>query len=139
MSIILLPHILEWFRSFNINTVFHFTITLTRWGLAYAQNYTSDKSSTNTATGISTGTTNITTESELPSAIGLPALPKSEQFQMLHKKPVPLLLLSFALPIIQKRIKDCTHSTSIYGSRIQSCLLYFLQALCKCTSWGKRD
>ena len=86
MSIILLPHILGWFSSFNINTVLHSNITVTRWGLTYAQNYTSDKSSTNTATGTST------TESELPSAI--PALPKSQQFQILHKKPVPLLLLA---------------------------------------------
>ena len=92
MSIILLSHILEWFPSFNINTVLHSGITVTRWGLAYAKNYTSDKSSTNTTTGISTGITNITTESELPSAISLHALPKSQQFQILHKKPVPLLL-----------------------------------------------
>lgn len=83
LLLILLPHILQLFQSFIMDAVQHSI-------RAYAQKYTSDKGSANTATGIRSG---ITTESELPSAIALPALPKSQQFQILHKKPVPLLLL----------------------------------------------
>ena len=79
LLLILLPHILQLFQSFNIDAV-QYSIT------TYAQNYTSDKSNTDRATG-------ITTESELPNAVSLPALTKSQQFQILHKKPVPLLLL----------------------------------------------
>ncbi|MDP9290407.1 MAG: hypothetical protein M3P08_19725 [Thermoproteota archaeon] len=101
-SIILLPVILESFLSVSLNTVLRLSIMLNSVPLhylAYAQNSTLDKDSTNTGTGISTGTTNITTESNLPNAISVPALvPKSQQFQMAnmekHKKPVPLLLLA---------------------------------------------
>lgn len=80
LLLILLPHILQ---SFNIDAV-QYSIT------TYAQKFTSDKSSTNRATGISTGTTR---ETELPNAFSLPPLTKSQQFQILRKKPVPLLLL----------------------------------------------
>jgi uncharacterized membrane protein len=71
--------------------------------LAYAQNSTLDQDSTNTGTGVSTGTTNITTESDLPNAISVPALlPKSQQFQTAHmekhKMPVPLALHSHVYP-----------------------------------------
>jgi hypothetical protein len=101
-SIILLPVILESFLSVSLNTVLRLSIMLNSvplHHLAYAQNSTLDPDSTNTGTGISTGTTNITTESNLPNAISVPALvPKSQQFQMAnmekHKKPVPLLLLA---------------------------------------------
>jgi hypothetical protein len=68
----LLPHILE---SFNVSTQYlHSNIAV------YAQNSTSDKSS------ITTGTP----EKGLPP-VSLHPLPKSQQFQILHKKPVPLL------------------------------------------------
>ncbi|PWU78943.1 MAG: hypothetical protein DLM72_19865 [Candidatus Nitrosopolaris wilkensis] len=102
MSIILLPVILESFLPVSINTVLHFSIMLNSiplHDLAYAQNSTSDQDSTKTGTGISTGNKNITTESDLPNAISVPAsLPKLQQFQMAnmekHKKPVPLRLLA---------------------------------------------
>jgi hypothetical protein len=77
VSTMLLPHILGCFPSFNISTQYiHSNIVV------YAQNYTSDKSSI--TTGISTP------EKGLPP-VSLHALPKSQQSQILHKKPVPLL------------------------------------------------
>lgn len=101
MSIVLLPVILESFLSISLNTVLRLSIILNSVPLrhsAYAQNSTLDQDSTNTGTGISTGTTNITTESDLPNAISVPALlPKSQQFQTeKHKMPVPLALHSHA-------------------------------------------
>ena len=70
----LLPHILG---SFNVSTQYlHSNIAV------YAQNSTSDNSSI--TTGISTP------EKGLPP-VSLHPLPKSLQFQILHKKPVPLL------------------------------------------------
>jgi hypothetical protein len=77
VNTMLLPHILGCFPSFNISTQYiHSNIAV------YAQNYTSDKSSI--TTGISTP------EKGLPP-VSLHALPKSQQSQILHKKPVPLL------------------------------------------------
>jgi hypothetical protein len=77
VSIMLVPHILGWSPSLNISTQYaHSNIA------AYAQNYTSDKSSI--TTGISTP------EKGLPP-VSLHALSKSQQSQILHKKPVPLL------------------------------------------------
>jgi hypothetical protein len=65
------------FPSFNISTQYiHLNIAV------YTQNYTSDKSTI--TTGISTP------EKSLPS-VSLHALAKSQQSQILHKKPVPLL------------------------------------------------
>jgi hypothetical protein len=100
-SIILLPVILESLLSVSMNPVLRLNIMLSSvplHHLAYAQNSTLDKDSTNTGTGISTGTTNITTENELPNAVSAPApLSKSQQSQMLaisHKKPIPLLWLA---------------------------------------------
>jgi hypothetical protein len=79
MSIMILPHILGWFPFFNLSTQYiHLNIVV------YAQNSTSDKRSI--TTGISTP------EKGLPP-VSAPALPKSQRFQILHKKPVPLLLL----------------------------------------------
>ena len=102
MSIILLPVILDSFLSVSINTVLHLSLILNSvplHHLAYAQNSTADQDSTNTGTGVSTGTTNITTESDLPNVMSVPAsLPKPQQFQLAnmekHKKPVPLLFLA---------------------------------------------
>lgn len=77
VSTMLLPHILGCFPSFNISTQYiHSNIAV------YAQNYTSDKSSI---------TTSISTPEKGLPPVSLHALPKSQQSQILHKKPVPLL------------------------------------------------
>ena len=77
VSIMLVPYILGWPPSLNISTRYiHSNIAV------YAQNNTSDKS--NMRTGISTP------EKGLPP-VSLHALPKSQQSEILHKKPVPLL------------------------------------------------
>jgi N,N-dimethylformamidase beta subunit-like protein len=101
MNMILLPVTLEAFLSVSINTLLrpsflHDLIPLHH--LAYAQNSTLDERISGTGTGIDKGITNITTESDLPNAVSVPAsLPKSQQIQMLkieqQKKPVPLLWL----------------------------------------------
>jgi hypothetical protein len=79
LMIIILPHILGWIPYFNISTQYvHSNIAV------YAQNSTSGKSSIRT--GISTP------EKGLPP-VSIHALPESQQFQILHKKPVPLLLV----------------------------------------------
>jgi hypothetical protein len=100
MSIIL-PVILQAFDSICVSSVFHGTIVNTNpfQLFAYAQNNTLYQGNTNTGTGINTGVTNITTESDLPNAAGVPALvPKSEQSQAVHteqhKKTVPLSWLT---------------------------------------------
>ena len=86
MSIILLPVIFESFLHVSINTVLRLIIMLNSFPLhhlAYAQNRTLDEGSTDTGTGINSGITNITTESDLPNAIGgHVSLPKSQQFQL---------------------------------------------------------
>jgi hypothetical protein len=80
MIIMLLPHILGSSPSFNISTQdVHSDIEV------YAQNSTSEKSSITTA---------ISTPEKGLQAVSIHALPKSQQSQILHKKPVPLLLIS---------------------------------------------
>src|SRR5712691_5922004 len=101
VSMILLPVILESFLSVSINTLLRPSIMLNSiplHHLAYAQNNTLDDGISDTGTGINKGIANITTESDLPNAVSVPAsLPKSQQIQMLkieqHKMAVPLLLL----------------------------------------------
>jgi hypothetical protein len=97
---IILPAILQSFESVGVVIIFHRTIinTLPFRDLAYAQNSTLNKDSTNTGTGVTTGITNVTTESELPNAASAPApLPKTQQSQLstiIHKKQTPLLWLA---------------------------------------------
>jgi hypothetical protein len=94
-----LPVILQSFVPISTFTFFHRTIVnaMPFQHLAYAQNSTSDKNSTNAGTGNSAGSTNVTTESDLPVENVPASLPKSQQFPMLnieHRNPVPLVWLA---------------------------------------------